>query len=235
MSDEKKVGHVYAAIVQVSKALSRDGIGKKRVAEAGAGGRYQFRGIDDIYNAIASPLYEADLVIIPRVLERTVSERTNAKGTVMTYAVLTVEFDIVSAKDGSVHTARTMGEAMDSSDKATNKAMSAAYKYMAFQVFCIPTEGEGDVENHSHEKSPSDSGRDLTAPLAASTRDWKTYESRHMSALRNAAKGGKGALQEEWANVFEDMKRSNVPAEVRKAITDAKDDLKAVANGAAHP
>ncbi|MFS0844210.1 MAG: ERF family protein [Roseburia hominis] len=29
---------------------------------------------------------------------------------------------------------------MDSGDKATNKAMSVAFKYACFQVFCIPTE-----------------------------------------------------------------------------------------------
>jgi len=31
------------------------------------------------------------------------------------------------------------GEGMDSSDKATNKANSAAYKYAMFELFCIPT------------------------------------------------------------------------------------------------
>jgi hypothetical protein len=40
---------------------------------------------------------------------------------------------------------------MDSGDKATNKAMSAAYKYMAFQTFAIPTEGENDADHQTHE------------------------------------------------------------------------------------
>ena len=40
----------------------------------------------------------------------------------------------------------TYGEAMDSADKSTNKAMSAAYKYMCLQVFCIPTEGDNDAD-----------------------------------------------------------------------------------------
>jgi hypothetical protein len=43
---------------------------------------------------------------------------------------------------------------MDSGDKATNKAMSAAYKYMAFQTFAIPTEGDNDADNHTHEAAP---------------------------------------------------------------------------------
>ena len=44
-----------------------------------------------------------------------------------------------------------IGEAMDRSDKATNKAMSAAYKYACFQTFCIPTEGDNDADFTTHE------------------------------------------------------------------------------------
>ena len=61
------------------------------------------------------------------------------------------EFDFVSAEDGSRHTVKTFGEAMDSGDKATNKAMSAAYKYAAFQAFSIPTEGDNDADAQTHE------------------------------------------------------------------------------------
>jgi hypothetical protein len=66
------------------------------------------------------------------------------------YITVEAEFDLVSAEDGSKHTARTFGEAMDSGDKGTNKAMSAAYKYMAFQTFAIPTEGDNDADGHTH-------------------------------------------------------------------------------------
>ena len=70
------------------------------------------------------------------------------------YVTVEAEFDLVAAEDGSKHTIRTFGEAMDSGDKATNKAMSAAYKYAAMQAFSIPTEGDNDTENHTHEVMP---------------------------------------------------------------------------------
>ena len=35
---------------------------------------------------------------------------------------------------------------MDSGDKASNKAMSAAFKYACFQTFCIPTEEMRDPD-----------------------------------------------------------------------------------------
>ncbi len=44
-----------------------------------------------------------------------------------------------------------LNEGMDSGDKASNKAMSAAHKYALLQVFCIPTEEPKDSENEHHE------------------------------------------------------------------------------------
>jgi hypothetical protein len=144
--------HVYQAIAQVTAVMAKEGISKERTAGAGGGGTFRFRGIDDVYNALSTHLAAAGLCILPRVLDRTVTERTNAKGTVVSYVVLTVEFDLVSAVDGSKHVIRTMGEAMDTSDKATNKAMSAAMKYACLLAFQIPTEGDNDTENGHHER-----------------------------------------------------------------------------------
>ena len=40
---------------------------------------------------------------------------------------------------------------MDMGDKATNKAMAIAYKYLCFQIFCIPTEEMSDPDAESLE------------------------------------------------------------------------------------
>lgn len=143
---------VYKAIVAVSDAISKTGIGKNR---SNAQQGYKFRGIDDVYNELAPLLAKNDLCILPRVLSRTVTERTTAKGGVLFYVIVEMEFDFVAAKDGSCHTVKTFGEAMDSADKATNKAMSAAYKYAAFQTFCIPTEGDNDADATPPEVEPA--------------------------------------------------------------------------------
>jgi len=143
---------VYKAIATVTRALGRAGIGKDRKnIQQG----YNFRGIDDIYNALSSELATANLCIIPRVIDREIVERQSAKGGALFYVTIRAEYDIVSAIDGSSHTASAYGEAMDSGDKATNKAMSAAYKYMAMQLFCIPTEGDNDADATTHEVAAS--------------------------------------------------------------------------------
>jgi len=142
--------HVYVAINEVTAAMAKEGLGKNRKNEQQG---YKFRGIDDVYNVLSGHLAAAKLCILPRVVDRSVTERPTKNGGVSTYVVLTVEFDFVSCVDGSKHTIRTMGEAMDTADKATNKAMSAAMKYACLLAFQIPTEGDNDADAHHPEKA----------------------------------------------------------------------------------
>lgn len=145
---------VYQAINAVQAALAQTGITKDRKNQQQG---YSFRGIDDVYNALAPLLAKHGLCILPRILTRQCVERETAKGGTLFNVTVEAEFDFVCAEDGSKHIVRTFGEAMDSADKATNKAMSAAYKYAAFQAFAIPTEGDNDADAHPPEiKSNSD-------------------------------------------------------------------------------
>lgn len=169
-----KVPAVYTAIGMVQGALATTGIGKGRRNEQQG---YAFRGVDDIYNAVARLLSTHGLCILPRCTERTVVERTNAKGTALFYVTVRAEFDFVSAADGSRHTVVTYGEAMDSGDKATNKAMSAAYKYALLQTFAIPTEGDNDADATTHEVQPMNE---------------------RLQDLRDAAINGTEALKAAW-------------------------------------
>lgn len=152
MSESKKV---YAKIAAVMAEIAKEGIGKDRKNEQQG---YKFRGIDDVYNALAGPLSRNGLVILPRMKEREVVERTTAKGNALFYVTVKAEFDFVAAEDGSLHTIEMYGEAMDSADKATNKAMSAAYKYACVEAFCIPTEGDNDADAQTHEVRPQSHG-----------------------------------------------------------------------------
>ena len=154
---------VYAAINKVQAALSKTGISKDRKNQQQG---YNFRGIDDVYNVLSPLLAETGLCILPRVLSRECVERTTAKGGAIFYVTVEAEFDFVCAEDGSKHTVKTYGEAMDSADKATNKAMSAAYKYAAFQAFAIPTEGDNDADAVTHEIKPAQIAK-VTAKQAA--------------------------------------------------------------------
>lgn len=143
--------HVYTAICGVMTDIGVTGISKDRRNQQQG---YQFRGIDDVYNELNHLLSKHKLIMTPRILSRSVTERQTQKGGVLFYVTVEAEFDFVSAVDGSSHIVRTYGEAMDSADKATNKAMAAAYKYAAMMVFCIPTEGDNDADATTHEVAP---------------------------------------------------------------------------------
>lgn len=173
---EKKV---YAAISAVARDMATTGISKDRKnAQQG----FHFRGIDQVYNALAPALVNHGLVILPRITERTVTERTTKQGGVLFYVVVKADFDFVSTEDGSIHTVTTYGEAMDSGDKATNKAMSIAYKYAAFQAFCIPTEEtaiDADAEVHHVQPAAADQILSEFTQYASTENDSKALQERY--------------------------------------------------------
>lgn len=114
---------------------------------------YVFRGIDDAYFAFQPVFAELGVFVVPKVLKVTREEREAKSGGVLIYTTLEVQHTFF-AKDGSSFEAVTIGEAMDSGDKSSNKAMSAAMKYALLEVFCVPTKEDNDTENHSPEPRP---------------------------------------------------------------------------------
>lgn len=142
---------VFTAIAAVMQEIGASGISKGRNNSQQG---YAFRGIDDVLNELSPVLAKHKLCVLPRMIGREVVERQTRNGGALFNVTVEAEFDLVCAEDGSMHTIRTYGEAMDSADKATNKAMSAAYKYAAIQAFCIPTEGDNDADATTHDVAP---------------------------------------------------------------------------------
>lgn len=145
------VPRVYAAISAVMAHMAKEGISKDRKNHTQG---YSFRGIDDMYNALASVMAANKLIILPFVQNVEREERATQKGGMLNYTILTVDFKFVSAEDGSFDIVRMVGEAMDSGDKSSNKSHSAALKYAAMEVFLIPTEGDNDADAVTHDVAP---------------------------------------------------------------------------------
>lgn len=203
---------IYKKIAAVMAEMAKEGIGKDRKNDQQG---YKFRGIDDVYNALAGPMSRNGLVVLPRIVERLVVERTNAKGTALFYVTVKAEFDFVAAEDGSFHTVATYGEAMDSGDKATNKAMSAAFKYACMQAFCIPTEGDNDADAHTHEVQPQRHGigkldrQNLLPPDGSAVRE--DFADKVDAILKGLASGDDIKVYENYTamNGAEKMKAKN--------------------------
>ena len=121
---------------------------EKRNAQQG----FNFRGIDDVLNAVHPVFAELGITPVPQVQGMQREERTTKTGNNLIYTILTVAVYFF-APDGTYVKAVVQGEAMDSADKSSNKAMSAAYKYACFQVLSIPTEEMEDPDATTPEPS----------------------------------------------------------------------------------
>lgn len=136
---------IYGLIGQAMReigAIGKDSVNKQQ--------GFKYRGIDAVYNALNPVMSKLGLFFIPEVLEQTREERETKNGTNLIYSILKVKFTMY-APDGSNVSAVVIGEGMDSGDKASNKAMSVAFKYAAFELFCIPTEEMVDPDAEVHE------------------------------------------------------------------------------------
>ncbi len=100
--------------------LAKVGISKDRKNEQQG---FRFRGIDDVMNVVSPILAKHDVVFLVHYDDFPDVERVTAKGGTLIYAKVRGVFTFVSAHDGSYVRVTTFGVAMDSGDKATNKAM----------------------------------------------------------------------------------------------------------------
>ena len=110
---------------------------------------WKFRSIDDVYNAVNKAVKEVGITICPNyeIVTDSTNEITNSYGkkAMQNNVILKANYKLY-AKDGSFIEVTTFGKKLDYGDKGFNAAMSTAYKYMMFQVFCIPTEEESKVD-----------------------------------------------------------------------------------------
>jgi len=89
------------------------------------------------------------LCVLPRVVERHVVERCEEGERLLFHVAVRVAFTLTSVDDASAQDVEAFGEALDASDKATAKAMSATYKSAMIQTYCIPLAGSEDADRSS--------------------------------------------------------------------------------------
>ena len=131
-TNSRNIYQCLAAILLSVKAVSKD---KKNAQQ-----NFLYRGIDDIMNSLHASFAVEGVVIRLneiRTIER--AERPTKSGGTMLYSINDYQF-CLSAPDGTYVMAWSRGEASDSADKSSNKAVSVALKYCLLQMFLIPTE-----------------------------------------------------------------------------------------------
>ena len=141
---------IYELIPKIMGEIGH--IGKDKTAKAEKFS-YKFRGIEDVYNVVGPVLVKHGVFIVPSVKSLAVKQVSTYSGKSATQIVMEVAYRFY-APDGSFVEAITVGESMDTSDKAANKAMSDAMKYAVWQTFCIPTKLAVDSEADDLQQAP---------------------------------------------------------------------------------
>lgn len=140
--------------IQESLAAVMRSVLAVRKTERNTHGGYNFRGIDAVVNAVGPALREHKVMVLPNVREYHYGEILTGKDRrPMGHARVVVEY-VFHAEDGTSLTCSAAGEAFDSGDKATPKAMSVAMRTALLQALCLPTD-EPDPDHSTYERAPS--------------------------------------------------------------------------------
>lgn len=137
MAEKKNIFETINAVMEEIGAVGKNSRNEKQ--------KYMYRGVDDVMNALNPAFIKHKLFMVPEVVSQKREERQTANEKNLIYSVLSVKYTFYAEDGSSIYTI-VPGEGMDSGDKASNKAMSAAFKYACFQTFCIPTEEMQDPD-----------------------------------------------------------------------------------------
>lgn len=136
---------IYAAIAGVINdigVVSKDKVNKQQ--------GFKYRSVDDVYSVLNPALAKNKVFILPEIMEEHREIGTSKSGGRVVSVILKMKYTVY-AEDGSHIETILKGEAMDTGDKAINKAMAIAYKYLCFQLFCIPVEDMVDPDAEIHD------------------------------------------------------------------------------------
>ena len=188
MGETKNIYQSIGAIMAEIDAVGKDKFNPQQ--------KFKYRGVDDVMNALHPLLAKHKVFCTTQVLDQTREERQTKTGGNLIYSICKVRFTFY-AEDGSSVESVTIGEGMDSGDKATNKAMSIAFKYAFFQLFCIPTEemAKDDPDGESHEvKGRRGSAARKSAQKAEATQPVEKIDETKLKVLK--AKIAEAAVEE---------------------------------------
>lgn len=161
MSNVVSGGQIYELMPQLMGRIGA--ISKDRKNPVG----FKYRGIEDALNHLQPALIELGLTVeieCRNIVTEHFIEKGEKKDRLQFHTILLMDVTFV-ARDGSKSKRTSAGEGLDTAgDKATNKAMAAAFKYAVFLGLCIPVE-DGTLSDSDATGSKSDEPVAPTVPV----------------------------------------------------------------------
>lgn len=149
------------------------------------GQNYMFRGIDAVMNAVGPVLRKHEVFIVPEDVEQAHRDVLTSTGKPSREATVLVRYRVYGPAGDSFPMAAP-GEAMDSGDKGTPKAMSVAYRTVLLQALTIPTD-EPDPDSQTYERAAGSAG--TAAPADENAARLTAVKRRLMTAVKRAKAG----------------------------------------------
>jgi len=145
MTEAPNIYTAFSAAMEEVQAVRKEGFNDSQ--------RYNFRGIDQVVNAVGPIFRKHKIIPVPhhcvaeyRDVLTSTGKPTREVTTTCTYRFYGPAGDFIEAV--------VPGESLDSGDKGTAKAMSVAYRIVLLQSLCIPTD-ERDPDQDSYERAAS--------------------------------------------------------------------------------
>lgn len=122
---------------------------------ADTGGRYVFRGVDRVVNAVGPALRRHGVLVLPtRILEVEYRESRTTNNKIMQDIAVRVQWTIVGPAGDSLPPVESAGQATDTSDKGTAKAVSVAQRVLFLTALHIPTQDPDVDRGHERGERP---------------------------------------------------------------------------------
>lgn len=177
-------------VEKVSAAASIQGV-MSRVGVVGKTGtnqqqHYAFRGIDAVINAVGPALREVGGFITPEVLRVKRERGVSKSGTPTVDTFVKVRYSWFGSDGVDPVVSVVEGEATDTSDKSTAKAMSVAFRTFLIQVLCLPT-GQPDPDEDFIERAPVSRPAAKKAPAKTPSVAGKKWAGDILDATEQAA------------------------------------------------
>lgn len=138
---------------------------------------FNFRGVDRVMNAAGPVFRKHRIVCLPnKIMSERIEPFETSKGSKMYRSVVTVQYRF-HGPAGDFLDAEVVGEASDSLDKATSKAMSVAYRTALIQALTLPT-GDPDPDSFSPPAEQSAESTDRSRLAQAKAKVWKLAQGR---------------------------------------------------------
>jgi hypothetical protein len=201
---ETKVPLIYKKMSEVMKDVGSVGKDQRNQAQG-----FAFRGIDQFVNALYPALVAHGVFMAPRCVSQSHEsrevERGSGKRGVDKIVTLMMEYDFFAEDGSKVTIGPVPAEGLDSGDKATNKALSAALKYALIQTFTVPTKDMEEADRESPTLAPAPK-KDIVKEVAAKAAPAPT------AAAPKAAEKIAPALQAPAGQRTASFRRSPTPA-----------------------